>query len=119
MKNVRLSWFIRTHLTVGFIFGLASASLAQSSGPPVNSLMPVITVRATDPFASESGDTGAFTLFRDGPTNNALTVFCLFGGTASNGVDYATLPNWVNIPAGARAAAVTVAPIDDKLVEGP
>jgi len=40
------------------------------------------------------------------------------GGTASNGVDYATLPGFVTIPAGERAARIVVTPIDDKLAEG-
>jgi hypothetical protein len=80
--------------------------------------MPVVTVRATDPFASESGDTGTFTLFREGPTNQTLNVYCIYRGTASNGVDYATLPNFVMIPAGVRTVDVVVKPIDDNLVEG-
>jgi hypothetical protein len=80
--------------------------------------MPVVTVRATDPFASESGDNGEFTLFRIGPTNDTLNVYCVYRGTASNGVDYATLPNFITIPAGVRTTPVAVKPIDDNLVEG-
>jgi len=80
--------------------------------------MPVVTVRATDPFASESGDNGEFTLFRNGPTNETLNVYCIYRGTASNGVDYATLPSFITIPAGARTTPVAVKPIDDNLVEG-
>jgi hypothetical protein len=78
----------------------------------------VVTIRATDPFASESGDTGTFTVFRAGPTNNALNVFCRIGGTASNGVDYVTLQNIINVPAGSRTADVTVVPIPDNVVDG-
>jgi hypothetical protein len=80
--------------------------------------MPVVTVRATDPFASESGDNGEFTLFRSGSTNETLNVYCIYRGTASNGVDYAALPNFITIPAGVRATQVPVKPIDDNLVEG-
>jgi len=88
---------------------------------------PVVTVSATDPKASEGGpnstgvrppDTATFTVKRSGPTNFPLTVFYRLGGTASNGVDYRELPNTVVIPAGARAADITVLPIDDNLVEG-
>jgi hypothetical protein len=35
------------------------------------------------------------------------------GGTASNGVDYVTLPGSVTIPAGQRQALIAVVPIDD------
>jgi hypothetical protein len=78
---------------------------------------PVVTIVATDPLASETGDTGTFTLYRSGNTNAPLNVFCTIGGTASNGVDYATLSNFIPIPAGATSAQVIVKPIDDMLVE--
>src|SRR5690349_3084073 len=64
--------------------------------------LPVVTIRATDPLASYSGDTGTFIVFRDGPTNADLNVFYLIGGSASNGVDYAAIGNYVMVPAGAR-----------------
>src|SRR5947209_1208935 len=57
--------------------------------------IPVVTIVATDPLASESGDTGTFTVHRAGNTNSALNVFYLIGGTASNGIDYTALPNTV------------------------
>ena len=50
---------------------------------------------------------------RFGDTNSDLTVTYAIGGTASNGVDYVTLPGTVTIPAGQRAAMITVVPIDD------
>ena len=105
--------------TFGLISILGASSSTSFGQPePTNTFVPVVTVRATDPFASESGDTGTFTLFREGSTNETLNVYCLYGGTASNGVDYATLPNFITIPAGARTTPVVVKPIDDALVEG-
>jgi hypothetical protein len=103
-------------LSLGILAGSSPASLGQTG--PTNTFLPIVTVQATDPFASESGDTGTFTLFRDGPTNQTLNVYCVYAGTASNGVDYATLPNFVTIPAGDRTASLTLKPIDDTLVEG-
>src|SRR5437660_4559067 len=102
-------------LTIGILVASSPGTFGQTG--PTNTF-PVVTVRATDPFASESGDTGTFTLFRDGPTNQALNVYCIYRGTASNGVDYVTLPNFVMIPAGMRTAPVVVKTIDDNLVEG-
>ena len=54
-----------------------------------------------------------FTVRRLGSTNSDLTVTYATGGTATNGVDYVTLPGTVTIPAGQRAAMITVVPIDD------
>ena len=39
------------------------------------------------------------------------------GGTAGNGVDYAALPESVNIPAGQRAVELVLVPLDDALPE--
>lgn len=87
-----------------------------SSNPPV----PVVTIVATDPIASIFGDTGTFTVYRTGPVSslsNSLTVFYSIGGTASNGVDYVTLPNSVTIPSGASSAQITVTPINDSALD--
>ena len=56
---------------------------------------------------------------RTGSLDAPLTVFYGVGGTASNGVDYVTLPNNVNIPAGASNATVVVQPVDDSIAESP
>jgi Bacterial Ig domain len=77
-----------------------------------NSLVPTVTLVATDPIASQGGDPGAFTVFRHGNTNLTLNVFYQIGGTASNGVDYAQLGNWVVIPAGAPSGSITITPIN-------
>jgi hypothetical protein len=85
---------------------------------------PVVNIRATDPIATEPDptsdhlDTATFTVYRRGPTNDALRVFYRIGGTASNGVDYAELSHSVEIPAGQRRAHVIVRPLDDNLFEG-
>lgn len=46
------------------------------------------------------------------PTND-LTVFYTIGGTASNGVDYVTLPGYVTIPAYKTFALITINPLED------
>ena len=78
--------FGMTSLAASLLLVSGVSSFAQSGA------IPVVTVRATDPVASWSGNPGAFTLFRDGPTNETLNVFYRLNGTASNGVDYAQLP---------------------------
>ncbi|MDB6058710.1 MAG: 5-nucleotidase/2,3-cyclic phosphodiesterase, partial [Verrucomicrobiales bacterium] len=54
-----------------------------------------------------------FVVHRDGSTNNALTVNYEIGGTATNGIQYMTLPGSVTIPAGEHSALITLVPIDD------
>ena len=85
----------------------------------VTGWFPVVTIVATDPLASESGDTGTFTVYRNGNTNYTLNmVYYTIGGTASNGVDYARIPNIVSIPAGISSTQITVTPMGDPLVQG-
>jgi hypothetical protein len=82
--------------------------------------LPVVTIEAPHPNASETpGHPGLFYIYRTGPTNHPLTVFWEIGGTAGNGVDYATLSNLVVIPAGRSFVRVAVVPMDDDLVEAP
>ena len=103
---------------------------------------PVVTIYATDPYASEGSpisvdpvplgnngspvpgpitlhpQTATFTVVRKGDLSEDLTVFYELGGTASNGVDYAELPGRVTIPKGSDRAQFVVKPIDDNLPEG-
>ena len=53
-----------------------------------------------------------FTVRRFGDASDAITVNYNIGGTASNGVDYATLPGYVIIPAGGAYALIPIVPID-------
>jgi serine protease len=80
---------------------------------------PLVTVAANDSSASEAGaDTGAFTITRSGGTDNAVTVAIGFSGSAVSGVDYVALPGSVVIPAGQRSVLISLAPINDSVVEG-
>ena len=71
------------------------------------------------PTNSCSGsNTATFVVWRSGDTSSDLTVYYRIGGTASNGVDYVTLPGKVTIIAGHNAARIEVLPIDDNVIEG-
>ena len=92
-------------------------------GRPPPLPLPLVTVRATDPNASEPGlltviDPGVFTIYRDRGTNNPLLVAFALTGTASNGVDYLFVSNSVVIPPGAFSARVVVNPLGDNRAEG-
>jgi len=90
------------------------------------SLIPVVTVEATDPEGAEVGpnsdgtvemNPAVFTLHRTGPTEKPLTVRIRLGGTAENGVDYQKVPYAVEFPAGTAQMDVRILPVDDELRE--
>jgi hypothetical protein len=83
--------------------GLTNATGSWSNWPgPVTRL-----------FTNCGPKNATFTLSRFGETNAALTVDYTVGGTATNGVDYATLPGSATIAAGARSVLIPVIPIAD------
>jgi hypothetical protein len=78
-----------------------------------------VAVQAVDAGASEPGtDTAMFLFSRSGPTNADLVVRYAVSGTAANIYDYDTLHGWLVIPAGTSSTNLTVAPLDDTLIEG-
>jgi Bacterial Ig domain len=86
--------------------------------PPDPVAGPSVSILATDPYALEGTSSGAFTLIRTGPTTNALTVNLLISGTASNGVDYVTIPDTATIQLGFSAVDIAVQPIVDLAKRG-
>ncbi len=103
---------------------LTAVAPTHTRGQTNDVILPsVVSIRATDPLARETGmltviDPGVFTVHRTGPTNIELTVHYTVIGTASNGVDYIRLPGAVVIPQGASEADITVYPLSDGLTEG-
>jgi hypothetical protein len=112
MKTLRFLWRTRVLLSAAFLW-LAFDKEAFAQTSTSNSPLPVVTIRATDPIASWSGKTGTFTVFRAGPTNMSLNVYYDIGGTASNGVDYATISHFVLIPEGVTSNTITISPINN------
>jgi uncharacterized repeat protein (TIGR01451 family) len=92
---------------------------------------PIVTITATDPTASESGDnTGKFTVTRTTSFHSSLTVFLTASGTATvaPGVPGAAadvqqaVAVSVQIPAnsfGPSSVEITVRPVQDSVPEGP
>jgi hypothetical protein len=78
-----------------------------------------VTVVASDANASESGpDSGRFLISRTGSTASPLVVRYSVGGTAANGIDYATLSGSVTIPTASSAVILSVNPVNDNDGEG-
>jgi hypothetical protein len=85
-------------------FGIAFAAFAQTSR------LDVVTIQAPVPDAFPPDHPGVFTIARQGDTNYTLNVWYHIGGTASNGVDYAQIPSWLNIPAGSLTVDILIQP---------
>ena len=80
--------------------------------------LPVVTLTATDPGASESGrDPGTFTLHRTGDLQPLVVTYAT-SGTASAG-DVDALPGIVTFPDGVGTVTVQVVPVDDDIAEVP
>jgi hypothetical protein len=97
--------------------GVIACTLAMGASVRAAAL-PDVVLLATDPTALEGTSAGAFTLIRHGGTNTSLTVNLGISGTASNGVDYTTIPGTVTLPAGAYAVDIAVTPLIDLVNRG-
>jgi ribosomal 50S subunit-recycling heat shock protein len=65
-----------------------------------------------------AGGGARVTFQRSGDLGPPLEVDYLLAGSAVPGVDYATLPGRITIPAGASSVAVEIVPLDDAELEG-
>ncbi len=107
--------------------------LRDSSGAPVNSLipgtptcgsqtaLPEIRVEVLDATASEVNpiqNTGKIRIHRSGPTSTELNVIISLSGSALSGVDYQTLVLSRLIPSGSSNVDVDVIAIADSIAEG-
>jgi hypothetical protein len=88
---------------------LVSVGFAQTS---TGNSIPVVTIRATDDHGTWTGDPAVFTVFRSGNPAPTLNVYCCISGTASNGVDYQAIGNFVSLPAGVRSNTIVIHPLN-------
>jgi hypothetical protein len=99
------------------------AVAAQVAAAAAKAALPTVSIVATDPTATETlsgqtSDKGLLTVSRTGSTTKALTVKYTISGSASNGTDYTRIGTSVVIAAGRSSATVSIAPVNDALVEG-
>jgi hypothetical protein len=92
-------------------YGLGSPTTA--SVELIDSPGALVTVRAPDAAADESGDTARFVVSRSGSTALPLTVTIRLTGTAQNGVDYDSLSTTVTFGANVSAVTLFVNPLSD------
>ncbi len=93
----------------------ASVSITVQPPPP-----PRVRISTPDSSASVRGtniNTASFEVRRNN-TNGQLVVNYMLTGSATNGVNYLTLPGTVTIPAGQRAVRLPVVPVPVVLAPG-
>jgi hypothetical protein len=124
--------------TTGQIHAFSTVNTANSTGSLNLAVLalPTVTVTNPDPFASEdptapagtpeTTDTAFFLISRSGGSaegagvdnSQPLTVFFTLGGSAVNGVDFASVPDSATIPAGQDSVMVVIVPLS-RLPQGP
>jgi type II secretory pathway pseudopilin PulG len=95
-----------------------SEGVNPQGSPKKKSESVVVSINATTPSASEAGQKGLFTVSRTGETTRDLKVKLNITGTATNGDDYTTIPDEIDIPAGSTTAVIEVSPLQDSIAEG-
>jgi len=114
MQNNLRPW--TRSLAAAFAAGIFLANTAAAQRFPH---VPFVSVQAADPLSSEPGDNpGMFTVSREGETNAALTIPFTLTGTASNGVDYVSIPTTVTLVAGQYSSNIIVTPIEEPAAAG-
>lgn len=82
-------------------------------------LIPLVTIAAAQPVASETGpQAGQFVIRRGGDNRAEVQINLTLSGSAQNGVDYRLVSTPVRIPAGQSSVTVAVEPVVDALTEG-
>ena len=102
--------------------GLGSVQ-AQSIDPGGGVFLPSVSLLVTEAQTTEPSPTskfapGRFALNRSGDASRALNVFLKFGGTATPGLDYLPIGDFVTMAEGVINTEIIVSPLDDNRVEG-
>jgi hypothetical protein len=129
MKIFSMLRFLTVPL-VFVLFRMALATPASAQGVVILPIVPTISINATvtetrEPFCDPAICDAAppppamIRVTRTGgDLTTGLSVFVAFEGSASNGVDYAKLPDVVRFPAGAESVELYVEGLFDQLAEG-
>ncbi len=104
-----------------YMLGAGTVASLQIRDATLPAGTPIVRITAVDAQGYEDATApsrlASFSVIRSGSITDAVTVSYTVSGSATNGVDYVTLPGSIVIPAGADRAAIVVNPIDDVVVE--
>ena len=107
-----------TSVTGGRIGSPSKATITILDNDSVTNLPLVrISASASQIMETNGANPVVVTISRDSQTNVALAVTFTLGGSASNGVDYVGMTNWVTIAAGETNATLAVVPLADFTIE--
>src|SRR5215472_7959451 len=113
MKPVRILPAVgKVCLAACLSFAFVHSSFGQTPITNISNSIPLVNIVATTPVASATGNPGVFTVYRCGDPTPALNVYYRIGGTASNGVDYQSISNFVSLPSGVMSNTVVINPIN-------
>jgi hypothetical protein len=77
----------------------------------IEDLAPQLTIEALEPVAVKAGPvSGVFVISRSGVLDRSVLVRLTISGTAANGIDYESIPTYVNLAAQQVTALLFVAP---------
>ncbi len=112
-----LPWNLTAYAAINYIrAGFLMPPIGGVYAYPGGDTTPVVTIAATIPSAAEPSTNGRFTLTASPSPTSSITVSLNRSGTATNGLDYQTIPATVTIGTSGTAI-VNVTVIDDALVE--
>jgi Bacterial Ig domain len=98
----------RASLIGGAVLFTTTENFAQT--PNASNTIPTVTISATQPLATWTGQPGIFTVTRTGDPTPTLNVFYTISGTASNGVDYQMIGNFLLLTNGELSNNIVIQP---------
>lgn len=112
MKN-----YLKTILLSGAFLVLNSCSSSDDGSVTPQTQKAQVNITATVAQASESGTNGEFTLKLSRNLATETTILLKVSGSATNGVDYKTIPSTIAIAAKTNTIVLPVEILADQLVE--
>jgi hypothetical protein len=114
-----------SRIRFGFAFGNTVANgtdtlshqLGMDSFLVTTSVVPTVSIAATQPTGAEAGESPQFTIAIDAIQKTPVVVKYKVKGTAKNGVDYKKLKGQARIKPGSTAATITIQVSDDAIKE--
>ncbi|MBA4150361.1 MAG: hypothetical protein H0X66_19800 [Verrucomicrobia bacterium] len=99
-------------------YDVGAAAMATVNIDDDGDTIPAVYIKAPRDFAYELNParSGKVELYTFTPVPSNLQVNYTLGGTATNGVHYSTIPTSATILSGQTNAIITIAPIDDDIV---
>ena len=99
---------VQGFITGGAVLFTAAKNFAQIA----SNTIPTVTIQATEPLATWTGQPGTFTVYRTGDPTPTLNVYYTISGTASNGVDYQIIGNFLRLTNWDTFNTIVIQPIN-------